>query len=96
MKAVGIRELKDRLSEYLQMVRRGEDILVTDRGQVVAELRRPCRAEREVAHPRLLALASQGHARVGAPNSAELYPPLDRVLPDGSAAALLERERDET
>jgi len=41
MKAVGVRELKDRLSEYLRLVRNGEEILVTDRGEVVAELRQP-------------------------------------------------------
>jgi prevent-host-death family protein len=29
MKIVGIRELKDRLSEYVRMARRGEDILLT-------------------------------------------------------------------
>ena len=34
MITVGIRELKDRLSEHIQMVRRGEEILVTDRGEV--------------------------------------------------------------
>ena len=30
MTSVGIRELKNRLSAYLRMVRRGEEILVTD------------------------------------------------------------------
>ena len=39
MRVVGIRELKNRLSEYLRMVRGGEDILITDRGEVIAELR---------------------------------------------------------
>lgn len=39
MRAVSIRELKNRLSEYLRMVRQGEDILITDRGEVIAELR---------------------------------------------------------
>jgi antitoxin (DNA-binding transcriptional repressor) of toxin-antitoxin stability system len=41
MKAVGIRELKARLSHYVREVRHGEVILVTDRGEVVAELRQP-------------------------------------------------------
>ncbi|HEV3073255.1 MAG TPA: type II toxin-antitoxin system prevent-host-death family antitoxin, partial [Thermoanaerobaculia bacterium] len=41
MKTVGIRDLKNRLSEYVREVRGGEEILVTDRGQVVAELRPP-------------------------------------------------------
>jgi antitoxin (DNA-binding transcriptional repressor) of toxin-antitoxin stability system len=41
MRVVGIRELKARLSEYLRDVRRGEVFLVTDRQEVVAELRPP-------------------------------------------------------
>lgn len=41
MKAVGIKDLKARLSEHVRAVRAGEVILVTDRGEVVAELRPP-------------------------------------------------------
>lgn len=38
MKAVGIKQLKARLSEYVRLARAGETILVTDREEVVAEL----------------------------------------------------------
>lgn len=38
MRAVGIKSLKNRLSEYIRLVRAGETVLVTDRDQVVAEL----------------------------------------------------------
>ena len=38
MHAVGIKSLKNRLSEYIRLVRAGETVLVTDRDQVVAEL----------------------------------------------------------
>ena len=38
MDAVGIKTLKNRLSEYVRRVARGETILVTDRDRVVAEL----------------------------------------------------------
>ncbi len=41
MKAVGIRELKNNLSRFLDDVRRGEHIWVTDRHEVIAELHRP-------------------------------------------------------
>jgi prevent-host-death family protein len=44
MKAVGIKQLKARLSEYVRLARRGETILVTDRDEVVAEL---CPARRQ-------------------------------------------------
>jgi prevent-host-death family protein len=36
---VGIRELKNRLSEYVARVKAGDDITVTDRGRPVALLR---------------------------------------------------------
>jgi antitoxin (DNA-binding transcriptional repressor) of toxin-antitoxin stability system len=39
MKSVGVKQLKSRLSEYLRLVRSGETVLVTDRDEVVAELR---------------------------------------------------------
>lgn len=36
---VGARELKARLGKYLQSVRSGETLIVTDRGEPIAELR---------------------------------------------------------
>jgi prevent-host-death family protein len=36
---VGTKELKNRLSYYLRLVRDGERVIVCDRGKVVAELR---------------------------------------------------------
>jgi len=36
---VGTKELKNRLSHYLRLVRDGERVMVTDHGEVVAELR---------------------------------------------------------
>jgi antitoxin (DNA-binding transcriptional repressor) of toxin-antitoxin stability system len=41
MKVVGIKELKNKLSEYVRLAKSGEVVLVTDRGDVVAELRAP-------------------------------------------------------
>lgn len=41
VKAVGIKQLKARLSEYVRMARAGETILVSDRDEVVAELGPP-------------------------------------------------------
>lgn len=38
-RVVGARELKTRLGAYLREVRRGRTIVVTDRGEPVAELR---------------------------------------------------------
>lgn len=41
MKAVGIKNLKNNLSRYLQEVKAGELIFVTDRDEVVAEISKP-------------------------------------------------------
>ena len=41
MRTVGIRELKNKLSRYLALVRQGETLLVTDRDEVIAEIRQP-------------------------------------------------------
>ena len=41
MKAVGVKNLKNNLSQYLKMVQKGERIFVTDREDVIAEIHRP-------------------------------------------------------
>jgi antitoxin (DNA-binding transcriptional repressor) of toxin-antitoxin stability system len=41
MRAVGIKLLKNRLSEYVRLAAAGETVLVTDRNQVVAQLGPP-------------------------------------------------------
>lgn len=38
MGSVGVRELRDNLSEYLRRVREGELLVITDRGQPIGEL----------------------------------------------------------
>jgi len=76
---VGVRELKNRLSEYLRQVRSGESVLVTDRGEVVAEIGPPGRVVLDGAvAPGLAALARRGLATLGAPSDAKLYPALPR------------------
>ena len=73
MKAVGLRELKNRLSAYVRQVRSGESILVTDRGEVVAELNPPGQsAVRSGLPPGLLELARKGLVTLGGPNDPSL------------------------
>ena len=38
MISAGIKELKNNLSRYLALVKRGEDIMITDRGKAVARI----------------------------------------------------------
>ena len=41
MRTVGLKTLKNKLSEYVRMAAAGETVLVTDRNRVVAELAPP-------------------------------------------------------
>jgi antitoxin (DNA-binding transcriptional repressor) of toxin-antitoxin stability system len=96
MKEVGIRELKNRLSEYIRQVREGEVIMVTDRGEVVAELRSPVEPENELLrkYPGLAEMARKGLARLPLkPHRPGLYPRLTSLTPPGTAARLLDEER---
>lgn len=96
MKKVGLRELKNHLSKYVRQVRGGQSLLVTDRGQVVAELVPPGSAatsgERYVG---LTALAQRGEVTLGSPNNPSLYPAMPAVVPPGTAERLLHEERGE-
>jgi antitoxin (DNA-binding transcriptional repressor) of toxin-antitoxin stability system len=41
VRSVGLKTLKNKLSEYIRLAARGETVLVTDRDRVVAEIRPP-------------------------------------------------------
>ena len=75
MKTVGVRDLKNKLSEYLRRVRLGESVLVTDRGEVVAELLPPGQGQGDPSVPAgLQSLARRGLLTLGAPAGTDLYP----------------------
>lgn len=94
MKAVGLRELKNRLAEYIRQVRGGEVVLVTDRGEVVAEIRHPATSGiNETINDSLAALARRGLLTPGAPNDPSAYRRFDGPGRAGLAARLLDEER---
>lgn len=96
MQTVGVRELKNKLSEYLRRVRLGERVLVTDRGEVVAEFLPPGQGQVDPALPvGLQALNKRGLLTLGASAATELYPALSRKQGERrrSAAQLLDEER---
>ena len=97
MQTIGIRELKNRLSEVVRSVRAGEHVLVTDRGTVVAELVPPGGPTTAPGIPAGLArLVARGVARQGAPNDPSLYENLPRLRrTPASAARLLDEARGE-
>lgn len=72
MRVVGLKVLKNKLSEYVRIAAGGERVLVTDRDRVVAELVPPQAGAAEYANDALLADAVR---------SGWLKPP---VLPPGA------------
>ena len=96
MKVVGVRELKNRLSQYLQMARKGEYVLVTDRGEVVAELRQvDSNTLRNQMPSELMGLVDRGVVSLGAENGVDVYPRIKRIPGGPSVLKLLEEERSE-
>jgi antitoxin (DNA-binding transcriptional repressor) of toxin-antitoxin stability system len=93
MRAVAGKELKNRLSAYLREVRNGEVVLVTDRGRVVAELRRPSAGAVLGTRDQVLErLCAEGVLVAGLPQDPRAY----RPSPLGRAIAsrdLLAEER---
>ena len=95
MTTVGIRELKSKLSAFLRLVRAGETIYVTDRGEVVAELRQPEDTEAPTPFPRLNRQILEGKVRAGQldrPVGLYLLPSRPR-LSSGSILDLLDDSR---
>lgn len=96
MRAVGVRELKNRLSEYLRHVRAGETVLVTDRGVVIAEVRPPGHASAPAdPHPGLTNLVRRGLVSEVHQNAGDAYPRLPRRAPEGTVQRLLDEVRGE-
>lgn len=90
MKAVAIKELKNRLSSYLREVKNGEVVLVTDRGRVVAELRQPSSGAALSAHDQMLdRLCAEGVLVAGLPQDPRAYraSPLHRPVESGDLLA---------
>jgi len=96
MKSVGVKQLKARLSEYLRLVRTGEIVLITDRDEVVAELR-PARRHGRAGlsfEERLQALAERGEVtRPSLPKGDWTWKVRGLGLPPGTAVRLLDEVR---
>ena len=94
MRSVGIRELKNRLSEFVRIVQAGERVLVTDRGRVVAELREPNSKEVDSVPAALAELARRGQLSLSTgSNTKTRYPRLPRVKKGPTSRELLDEGR---
>lgn len=98
MKAVGIKQLKAHLSEYIRLAKAGETVLVTEREEVVAELR-PARRQLPRANELdeiLDQLAESGAVeRAGTSNLDRAWAPRGLGLARGTAARLLDAVRED-
>jgi antitoxin (DNA-binding transcriptional repressor) of toxin-antitoxin stability system len=90
---VGVRELRQNLSVYLDRVKAGERLDVTEHGQLVAELGPPSSKPMS----RLEQLIAEGTVTPGKGNLADLGPPIE--MPPGSPSlsqTLQEMRAEET
>jgi antitoxin (DNA-binding transcriptional repressor) of toxin-antitoxin stability system len=95
VKAVAVKELKNRLSAYLREVRSGEVVLVTDRGRVVAELRQPTSgAAWNALDEALERLRVQGILVAGLPQDPRAYRPSPLEKPVRTADLLAAERGD--
>lgn len=83
---VGIRELKNGLSKYIDRVRTGEEIIVTDRGRPVAKL-----SPLDASDDRLAELVATGVVR--APTSRSRHQPGRRIKSKGTVSDLVAEQR---
>lgn len=93
MTRVGLRELKNSLGAYIRRVRAGETVVVTDRGEAVAELSPPSRSKNAA----LLELARKSELTLAKPvkDRKALYHAVPRVDIGVNSAELLNAERGE-
>lgn len=101
MERVGVRELKNRLSEYLRRVGLGESFLVTEHGRPVAEIKRPSPVppgfESCNLAPSFWERVERGEIELARQaNLPELYQELPAVvMPEGTAQRILDESRAE-
>ena len=83
---VGVRDLKNNLSRYLDRVQEGEEVIVTDRGRPVARL-----SALDHSTDRLAELIAAGVVRP--PKRATRSRPARRIKPKGSVSHLVAEQR---
>lgn len=83
---MGIRELKNGLSKYIERVRAGEEVIVTDRGRPVARL-----SSLDAADDRLVELVAAGVVR--APGTRKRHMPDHRITGRGPVSDLVAEQR---
>ena len=95
VRAVGLKTLKNRLSEYVRLAAGGETVLVTDRDRVVAELTPPRSGRSEALADAMLAEAVRRGWVTPPPLVDAAVPPRKPIVPFGALMQELQRDRDD-
>jgi antitoxin (DNA-binding transcriptional repressor) of toxin-antitoxin stability system len=84
MQLVGIRDLKNKLTHYLETAKRGDPIIITDRGVPVAILHNLDGVEEKAGlEERLAYLAKQGFLTLPKKGRGPAFPPVERAVVKG-------------
>ena len=95
MRAVGLKTLKNKLSEYVRLAAGGETVLVTDRERVVAEMGPPRPGRSEVFADAMLADAVREGWITPPTFIADEMPPRKPVASLAEIMTQLARDRDD-
>ena len=95
MRTVGLKILKNKLSEYVRLAASGETVLVTDRDRVVAELVPPQPGRNPLLADELLADAIREGLIAPAPVTSSEPPPRKPVMSFDDLMRDIERDRDD-
>ena len=95
MRAVGIKVLKNKLSEYVRLAEHGETVLVTDRDRVVAEIVPPDRTRSPVLADALISEAVRKGWVTPPAVAASTPPPRSPVTSFRKLAKELEQDRSD-
>lgn len=96
MRSVGLKVLKNKLSEYIRLAAAGETILVTDRDRVVAEIVPPHPGHQAANHDEFIARGvREGWLTPATVPPGAPMPPRNPVMSFEELLADLERDRAE-
>jgi len=95
MKTVGLKILKNKLSEYVRIAAAGETVLVTDRDRVVAEINPPQPAHKHLGEESVIERGIREGWITPAKNPRSGPPPRKPVMTFDELVKELERDRED-
>jgi prevent-host-death family protein len=96
MRSVGLKILKNKLSEYVRIAAAGETVLVTDRNRVVAEIVPPQPGHKSATHDEFIARGVREGWLTPATRPPGDPPPRKPAVPFDELMADLARDREDS